>query len=106
MPTPLASFLAAPHNCKPQIDAAIASQACVLLPPASEGLSEGLECLYEAEWGMGGAFPQLHDVRLSFNKLNGSLPNWGADGTSMQNLQWLQLDRMDGAGFQGKAPSA
>ena len=39
-----------------------------------------------AAWGSAGAWPSLTTLILSFDKLGGSLPNWGTE-ESMQRLQ-------------------
>ena len=54
-----------------------------------------------AEWGAAGSFRQLRNLTLSGCRLNGVLPDWGADETAMQNLQYLWLNSMDGDGLQG-----
>lgn len=44
------------------------------------------------EWGELGSFPILRNLSLSFNSLTGDLPaDWGADGSSLQNLTHLNI---------------
>ena len=61
-----------------------------------------------ADWGAAGSFRQLRNFSCDLCQLAGSLPDWGADKTAMQNLQNLQLtgrQNVDGAydGIRGDA---
>ena len=61
-----------------------------------------MSLIFFAEWGTNESFPNLAELELAANKLQGLLPSWGADGA----LVSLQILSTFDNNFSGPLPVA